>query len=991
MASNSISIPPFTLDHVEKCLWQGKQRIGLTPKDHAVLRCLVERAPQLVTHDELLRAGWPKEVVEPGALKVRLRRLRRLLGDTADTPRFIEAVRGHGYRFIGRVVPDVHAMVPSVVGREVELAELRRLLDSAAGGDRQMVLVTGEPGIGKTTLLDAFLLGLEHTPVPGLRTAHGQCIEHHGIGEAYLPILEALARLCRGPTGPTLVALLRRVAPTWLAQLPVPIEVHERETLALTVLGAGQERMMREMAEALEAFTLEQPLVLWLEDLQWADYSTLDLLRYLAQRRGLARLLLLGTCRDRELGDDHPLRALRQVLGPRRQVSEIPLRLLEADEVDAYLATRCSPWRDETERGALAARVHQASEGNPLFMVNVVDELLAQGQLVHDADRWRLTVPLATLELAVPDGLRQLILRQVARCASDEQALLEAAAVVGVEFATAAVAAALERDERWVEQRCEQLAREGRLLRAASVQALPDGGLTGRYRYVHALYQTVLYARQPPARRARSHRHIAAWGERAYGERSNEIAAELAMHFELGEVPARAVHHLAEAAHNALRRSANREAIDLLTRALSLLLRLPADTARAQRELELQVSLAVPLMMTRGSTALEVRTAYRRARDLCRELGDTPLLFPVLVGLGRFSYGWNLSDDSQALRAQLLRIAEGTADDSHMVVAQMMLSGNAFFQGRFRRALAHAEQGLARYDPRRHRALIYLYGDDPQVLCLCWAALAEWYLGRADSARTLIAEALDKAEHLSHPYGVVFAHFWSAFIHQGCGAPDRVLTHTTALLALTETHENPQFAAMGGILHAWARAYVEQDRDACARLRLGLDALRATRQELGRPYFLALLADLLRRDGRASEALAALTEALEIIGTTGECMHHAELLGLRGELLVESEAPLRERHALAEASFAEALDVCRAQSARTLEVRALTRLVRLHATALGAPVRGQAATTRLAEALGALETVLDDLPEGQDTAHVSAARALCEDLARGALGSRRAR
>lgn len=974
MPTGIVSFPPFKLDHGDKCLWHGQQRLPLSPKDYAVLCCLVQHPHRLVTHGQLLRAGWPTEVVEPGVLKVRLRRLRQMLGDTAGTPRFIESVRGHGYRFIGRITPEPGRASPAMVGRDTELAELQRLLDSAAGGDRQVIFITGEPGIGKTALMDAFVMSLRYAPVAGLRIARGQCVEHHGGSEAYLPVLEALGHLNSGGGDADLVPLLRRCAPTWLAQMPALIAETELETLKSKVFGAAQERMMREMAELLEAFTVERPLLLCFEDLQWADYSTLDLLRYLAQRRGLARLLLLATWRDVDVSVGHPLLGMKQELHARRQISEVALRFLTEHDVDAYLSARFNVGDDDVPAFmALARVVHDASSGNPLFMVNMVDDLVSQGKIIEVAEQWRFSVPLADIAPTVPDNLRHLLDRQIARLAAEHQRLLEAASIVGAEFPTAAVAALLDVAESNVEESCEQLARRGRLLRATTALALPNGDITGRYHFTHALYQKVLYERQSAARRARLHRVLGAWMMEAYGARAADIASELARHFELGHEPLRAVQFLAVAAQNALRRSANREAIDLLLRGIALLAELPADAERARRELELQVTLAVPLMMTRGSTSLEVRTAYRRARELCREVGETPLLFPVLVGLGRFSYGWNLSDDSKALREQLLRIAEDAAEPAHLLIAHMMLSGNAFFQGRFARARAHAEQGLAGYEPHRHRTLIYLYGDDPQVLCLCWAALADWYLGHADTARARIAQALRNAEELSHPYGIVFARFWSAFIQQGCGAPRLAQHHTEAVLTLTDAHDNPQFAAMGRIVHSWARADQESADVASAQLRLGLDALRATRQELGRPYFLALLADVHHRNGKVQEGLDVVDEALDIVEATGECMHHAELHRLRGELLLARQVDDDDGQQQAAACFLEAMAIARKQSARFLELRAATSLLRLRA--LQASSREQT-SAELVEAITTTRVLVAAFTEGFDTADLKTASAL---------------
>jgi ATP/maltotriose-dependent transcriptional regulator MalT len=213
----------------------------------------------------------------------------------------------------------------------------------------------------------------------------------------------------------------------------------------------------------------------------------------------------------------------------------------------------------------------------------------------------------------------------------------------------------------------------------------------------------------------------------------------------------------------------------------------------------------------------------------------------------------------------------------------MHMGGNLFFQGEFSQAHDHARQGLSLYDPRQHRTLIFLYGDDPQVLCLCWAALALWYLGYPDQALERISQARRIAQELAHPFGLAFALFWTAFLHQARGEVQRVQEQTDTLLALTQEHGIPQFAAMGAIVRSWALAE-QGHEEGIAQLRQGIERLRATRQELGRPYFLALLAAAYSKGRQVEEGMQALTEALEITDKTGECMHQAELWRLKGEL-----------------------------------------------------------------------------------------------------------
>jgi DNA-binding winged helix-turn-helix (wHTH) protein len=277
-----ISFAPFRLDPTNEQLWRGQQLVALKPKTFAVLRYLLERPHRLVTKDDLLDALWAGVHVGEAVLKTHLREIRQALGDNAKAPRFIETVHWRRYRFIAVVhhAPGPAQSAPPrllppltsrFVGRQAELARLHESLERARGGERQVVLVTGEPGIGKTTLVKAFLDQLRDRD--DLWLTWGQCIEPYGAGEAYLPVLEALGRLGRGPGGERIVEILTRQAPSWLAQMPGLLTAPERATLQRQAAGATPERMLREMAEALESLSKERLLVLWFEDLHWAGLN----------------------------------------------------------------------------------------------------------------------------------------------------------------------------------------------------------------------------------------------------------------------------------------------------------------------------------------------------------------------------------------------------------------------------------------------------------------------------------------------------------------------------------------------------------------------------------------------------------------------------------------------------------------------------------------------------------------------------------------------
>jgi predicted ATPase len=378
-----------------------------------------------------------------------------------------------------------------------------------------VIFVTGEPGIGKTAVVETFVA--QAAAHPGLWVARGQCVEHYGPGEAYLPVLEAVGRLCRAPGHERLLTVLRQQAPLWMAQLPWLLSAAEREALQRELLGATQARMMREMAAVLETVTAETPLVLVLEDLHWSDEATMDLLAWLAQRPDSTRLLLIGTYRPVDvIVRGHPVKAVKQALQQQRRCQEVSLAVLSAEAVAEYLTARL-PGSHLPE--ALTQLIAQRTDGHPFFLVTLVEDWLARGVLRERDGQWGLTVASADGERGVPASIRQMLALQFERLTPEEQRVLEAASAVGVTFSAAAVAAALARDVVAVEEECERLAQRQQWLRPAGKTEWPDGTVAGRYAFIHTLSQYMVYQRVAPARRVRLHQRIGTRLEEAYGVR----------------------------------------------------------------------------------------------------------------------------------------------------------------------------------------------------------------------------------------------------------------------------------------------------------------------------------------------------------------------------------------------------------------------------------------------------------------------------------------
>ena len=914
-----LAFGPYRLDP-RRGLWRGRREVKLAPKALVLLRFLVERAGDVLTKEEVFRAVWPDTAVSDGALTSCIRELRKALRDDARQPQYIQTLHRRGYRFVGRVLaapapssgpaPSVIDRPPTatLVGRELELAQLHRWLASAGQGERQIAFVTGEPGIGKTTLVEAFL-GQAAATVP-LRIGRGQCVDHYGAAEAYLPVLDALSRLCRDQNRDPVVRALARHAPTWLVQMPSLAGSADLQALQRRAQAATRERMLRELTEAVEALALETPVVLWLEDLHWSDVSTLDWLAFLGRRPEPARLMVLSTYRPADvLANAHPLAAVKEELQLHRLCRELALRPLAEAAVEEYLLRRFSvtPELAATVR-SLAGPIHARSDGHPLFMVNIVDDLVARGAFVESARP----------SLRVPADVRSMIERQFDRLGPAERRVLEVASVAGTAFSAPAVAAGAELGGMEVESCCTGLAQRQQLVEAGGVEEWPDGTIAAHYAFRHALYREVLYERVPPARRAALHTRVGRRLEKGYGERSSEIAAELAMHFERGRDLERAVRYLDAAGQNAIARNAPREAAAQLERAIGLLRAVPAGPHQAEQELKLQIALGSQLMAIDGWAAPEVERAYARAQALAEKVGDVPRLFPALWGLWLYRWGRGELGRARALGEHLLEVAARAGDRTMVLQAHHALWPTLFSLGEPRAALDHAMEGTAQYEAGVQRSPGPLYGNhDPGTCALYFGAWALSLLGQPDRAAEMSRQAIALARQLAHPFSEALSLFFAAAVHHCHGEPAAAREPAESAVGLARAHGFGLVLAWATTLLGWAMSRQGQVDDGIATLQRGMAATQESGSEQFRPYFLGLLADACASTGRIEEGRAAVTEALAAAARTGERFYEAELYRLHGEL------------ASAEPSLLKAVEVARGQGARTFELRAALSIGRL--------------------------------------------------------------
>ncbi|MEX2260873.1 MAG: AAA family ATPase [Bryobacteraceae bacterium] len=957
---------PFRLDPGERWLLREGRPVPLRAKVFDTLCILVEHRGRLIGKDDLMKTVWPDSIVEENNLAHNISVIRKALGDRATGKKYVETVPGQGYRFAGDVIekrPRQGVSVPeprmpnrqpaaTAVYRGGELQRLHRSFEKALGGARQVLFVAGEAGIGKSLLVDTFLQ--ETHGRTRLYVGFGQCLEHRGDGEAYMPVLAALGRMCREAAGPELIAFMAKCAPTWLVQMPWLVNDTEFAALRQRVLGATRDRMLREMVEAIETLTAGTPLLLVIEDLHWSDHSTVDLLAHLARRREPARLLLIGTYRPGDVRmRSHPLENVIRDLRVRGLCEELPLEFLDEAGVEEYLSLR---FNHEEAPAGLARMLHQRTEGNPLFMVNVVDQWISQG-LLQGAG-------LDDLNRAVPDTLRQLIEQQLGMAVSEDREILEAASVAGRVFSAAALAAGIGAAEDEVEIRCDRLARGNQFLTSSGTVEWPDGTVSGRYGFVHDLHREVFYERIPPGRKARLHLRIGARLEAAYGGLAPESAAELALHFIRGRDAGRATLYLWHAAEQCLARSAHKEAIEHLTTGLGMLQSLPDSEERVQRELAMQTLLAPALLATRGWSAPEAEKAYVRAGELCRRMGDPKLRPAVLVGLATLREVRGEYRQSQALMEERLRISGSGQEAELLIESHELLACSLFHQGAFSVALDHAEQGLALYRDDSECTFFASYGDNPAVSCHNWAAFSLWFLGYPESARKRAGQALVLAR--SHAYCLAYAQTQAALVHLYRREPAAAGELAQSAISLATERGFPYRAAVAAVVHGWATAVQGQRENGLTQLRQGIAGCRAAGANMDHPFYLALLAEAYALGDRPEEGLHALAEAFAMVRNSRTFFYEAELHRLWGCLLLQAGTRSPQE---AEASFQLAIETARRQKARCLELRA--------AVNIGRQWRHRG---RRAEARQLLAETLDGFTEGFDTPDLREAAALLEEL-----------
>jgi class 3 adenylate cyclase/predicted ATPase len=859
-----------------------------------------------------------------------------------------------------------------LVGRQAEFASLQEALGRLQAGVGGIVTIVGEAGIGKSRLVAELRnqnLAKVSEPSQGLASpqwVEGRCLSY-GTSIAYLLWLDVLRGLLgvtpEGPLARVREVLRERVEALcpesldqvypYLARLmSLPLE----EGTQALLRGLDGTQLKANIFQALETMLKcaadEDPLVVVCEDLHWADPTSIEVLEQLLPVTDRAPLLMMCVFRpEKEHGSWRLRETAAREYGHRH--TDLWLEPLSAAQSETLVRNLL---RLETLPQELRTRMLSQAEGNPFYVEEIIRSLINEGAIVEEkaTGRWRATREVG--EISIPDMLQGVLMARIDRLEEETKRVLQMASVIGRVFLYRVLAEIAE--EGWrLDDRLLTLQREEMIRERARIPEL-------EYIFKHELTREAAYNGLLKKERRVFHRQVAEALERLFPERVEEQAGLLAHHWEWAHEPAKAIGYLQQAGQQAVRVSANQEAIAHFTRALDLLQTLPDTPQRVQREFVLQLAVSAPLIATRGWGAPGVGRACRRARELSRQMAQVPQL-PSLLNL-LYQYHLIRAEHETALELaqEILAVAERGEDPLQIAFSMGALGTSYFYLGEFTSAQACQKQVVAAYDPEKHRSLAFVYGQDIAVLHMSYQARATWFLGYPDQALELNRKAIALARGLDHPFSLALALSMACWTHAKRREAGATEERAEEAIGVAAPRGFVFFEMICRCFQGWARIQEGAVGEGMAQMRHGLAGLEATGTEFHRSHFLTWLAEGHTKAGQVEEGLARLAEALDLVEKTGERYYEAEIHRLKGDLLW-----MQGNGSGAEAEYGKAIEVARGQKAKSLELRAKVSLCRLWRE----QGKREEARERLAEIYGWFT-------EGFDTPDLREAKALFEEL-----------
>jgi DNA-binding SARP family transcriptional activator/predicted ATPase len=832
-----------------------------------------------------------------------------------------------------------------LIDRQREWEQLHMAWRQASAGEPGFVLVTGEAGIGKSRLAEELLTWARQQGVSVAKTrsyaAEGQL--------SLAPVTDWLRSDVLHPHLARLEMVWRtevsRILPELVAAQP-DLPPYE----PMTEYGQRQ-RFFEALARAVLA--APQPLLLLIDDLQWCDQETIEWLHFLLRFDPHARMLIVGTARAEEVPPHHPLRALLLYLQSTIHVTELALQPLDAAET-AKLATHVAGRELDVDS---AMRLYRETQGNPLFVVETMRAGLGAASHGPGAEAWSLSGPRSPTPDAspLPPRVYAVIAGRLAQLSASARELAELAAAIGRAFSLDLLIEAGHADEDSAVRALDELWQK-RIVREQG---------TNSYDFTHDKLREVAYAEISAPQRQLLHRRIAQALETTTADDPAATSGQIASQYERAGMAEQAIPHYQRAAVVAQRFYANEDAINLVSRGLALLERLPPGVKRDAQELNLQLALAPLYRMINGWTSPEVERVLDRAMVLCDRVGDDAQRAQMCYGLQSLYIVQARLEKVQLVSDDLHRLYQRMHGTSPPVVAEMMLTGSRLHLGRLVDASAEFEQMIATHDPTQLQRIVEEQGWNYAVHARAWHAHALWLLGYPQAALRRGRDAVRLARDLAQPFNQAVALAYLAMLQQLGADEATARAHAKQALALTTEYKAPYYRAWSAILVRYALACEQPDAITIGYLRESIAEFKATGARLRMPYYLGLLARACDRAGHGDDGLAAIDEGMAEARTHNERWWDAELHRLRGELLLGGGADTHE----AEAAYLRAIDIARAQRARALELRAATSLARLWRT-----------QQRADDARRILDEVYSWFTEGFDTPDLQAAQSLLAQM-----------
>lgn len=863
-----------------------------------------------------------------------------------------------------------------LVGREGELTLLRQQAEHVRAGQGHVVLLSGEAGIGKSRLAQTLKASMHNSEEVSLEF---RCSPYYQT-TAFYPIIAHLQRVLAFQSEDTVQVKVGK-----LHQLLAHYRFPQADTLPLLAgllslphpegvppLALTPQRQKQQLLDTLIAWLMEEAeralaYLLW-EDVQWADPSTLEVITRYLDQVPLMRTLVVFTARP----DFQPPWGLRSY------ISHLTLGTLPRTSSEAMV--RQIPGGQHLPPEVVQQIVSKA-DGVPLYVEELTKAVVESGNLgIQELAAPTGKLPPPTLPVGVPATLHDTLMTRLDRLGPAKD-IAQIGAVVGREFSYDLLQAIGLFDATVLQTTLPQLV-------GAELVYQRGVGERATYTFKHALIQDTAYQSLLKSTRQHYHQQIAQVLESRFPEVKETQPELLAHHYTEAELAAQAIEYWQQAGQRATQRSANLEAVAHFTRALALLTLQPETPERVPQELMLQLALGTPLLLTKGHGSPEVESTYTRARELCRQMGDTPPLFPVLFGLWRFYLGRAQIAKARELAEHMLERAQSADDVVLRLYSHAILTQTLMMMGAYAQTVEQADHGLALYDPQQHRSYVYLYGNDARIICLTQSALALWHLGYPDLAHQRNQDALAWSEELAHPY----TQGYTLGIIATCDALRREAREgqerAEAKIALAREQDFPLWEGFGMVLRGWALTLQNQSEEGIANIGEGTRIWRASGGAVLRPMFLYIYALACEGEARPADGLRAVDEALRLVEATGERHSEVELYRTKGELLLQSQASLRQVRTSrdksedsdprpltpdpqgeAEACFVKAIDLARQRHAKSLELRATIGLAQLW--------RSQG---KQAEAHRELSDIYDWFTEGLATQDLQEAKTLIDSL-----------